>query len=69
MTRWVDGFDQVAFGNLNELRAAITPQTAGILFEPVQGEGGMRALSLEYLREVRKIPADEFGLLLFLDEI
>jgi acetylornithine/N-succinyldiaminopimelate aminotransferase len=64
----VEGFDQIAFGNLNELRAAITPETAGILFEPVQGEGGMRALSLEYLREVRKI-ADEFGLLLFLDEI
>lgn len=64
----VEGFDQVAFGNLNELRAAITPQTAGILFEPVQGEGGMRALSPEYLQEVRKI-ADEFGLLLFLDEI
>ncbi|HPI62399.1 MAG TPA: aspartate aminotransferase family protein [Alphaproteobacteria bacterium] len=64
----VEGFDQVAFGNLNELRAAITPETAGILFEPVQGEGGMRALSPEYLQEVRKI-ADEFGLLLFLDEI
>lgn len=64
----VEGFDQVAFGNLNELRAAITPETAGILFEPVQGEGGMRALSPEYLREIRKI-ADEFGLLLFLDEI
>ncbi len=34
-----DGFDQVAFDNLNELRAAITPETAGILVEPVQGEG------------------------------
>lgn len=64
----VDGFDQIAFGNLNELRAAIRPETAGILFEPVQGEGGMRSLSADYLREVRKI-ADEFGLLLFLDEI
>src|ERR1043166_919694 len=40
-----DGFDQVAFGNLNELRAAITPATAGILIEPIQGEGGIRPAS------------------------
>ena len=38
-----DGFDQVAFGNMNELRAAITNETAGISIEPVQGEGGIRA--------------------------
>ena len=35
----VDGFDHVAFGNLNELRAAITDNTAGIMIEPIQGEG------------------------------
>ena len=39
----VDGFDHVAFGNLNETRAAIGPATAAILVEPVQGEGGYRA--------------------------
>ena len=64
----VDGFDQVAFGNTNELRAAITDETAAICLEPVQGEGGIRAAALDYLRAVRAV-ADEFGLLMFLDEI
>ncbi len=64
----LDGFDQVAFGNLNELRAAITPQTAAINIEPILGEGGIKAASVEYLRSLRQI-ADEFGLLLFFDEI
>ena len=64
----VDGFDQVAFGNLNEMRAAIGPETAAILVEPVQGEGGMRPMSLDYLRGLREI-ADEFGILLMLDEV
>ncbi len=64
----VDGFDKVAFGNMNELRAAITAQTAAILTEPVQGEGGMRPAPAEYLQAVRRV-ADEFGLLLFVDEV
>jgi acetylornithine/N-succinyldiaminopimelate aminotransferase len=64
----VDGFDQVAFDNLNELKAAIGPETAGILVEPVQGEGGIRPMSKEYLQSLRKI-ADEFGLLLMFDEV
>jgi acetylornithine/N-succinyldiaminopimelate aminotransferase len=64
----VDGFDQVAFGNLNELRAAIRPDTAALLVEPIQGEGGMRTASLDYLRGLRTV-ADEFGLLLFFDEV
>jgi len=38
----VDGFDQVPLGDLKALKAAITPETAGILIEPVQGEGGVR---------------------------
>ena len=57
----LDGFDPVAFGNLNELRAAITPQTAGIVIEPIMGEGGIRVGSAEYLRELRRV-CDEFGL-------
>jgi acetylornithine/N-succinyldiaminopimelate aminotransferase len=64
----VDGFDKVAFGNMNELRAAITGETAAILIEPVQGEGGMRPATVEYLRSLRQV-ADEFGLLLFCDEV
>ncbi len=64
----VDGFDQVAFGNLNEMRAAIGPETAAILVEPVQGEGGIRPLPLDYLKGLRDT-ADEFGVLLMFDEV
>ena len=64
----VEGFDQVAFGNLNEMRAAVGAETAAILVEPVQGEGGIRPMDLDYLRGLRDI-ADEFGVLLMLDEV
>jgi len=64
----VDGFDQVAFGNLNEMRAAITPETAAIMFEPVQGEGGIRVMDLDYVKALRDL-ADELGLLLMADEV
>lgn len=63
-----EGFDQVAWENMNEVRAAITAETAAILIEPVIGEGGMKAASPEFLRELRKV-CDEFGLLLYFDEI
>ena len=62
------GFDHVPFGNLNELRQAITPETAGILVEPIQGEGGIAVASPDYMRGLRAA-ADEFGLLLMLDEV
>ncbi len=62
------GFDQVAFGNLNELRAAVRPETGGVLMEPIQGEGGVRPATLDYLRALREV-CDEFGLLLILDEV
>lgn len=64
----VPGFLHVSFGNMNELRAAIDDETAGILVEPIQGEGGLRPASLDYLRALREV-CDEFGLLLVLDEI
>jgi acetylornithine/N-succinyldiaminopimelate aminotransferase len=64
----MDGFDQVSFNNLNEMRAAVTPETAAILVEPVQGEGGVRAPSEDYLRGLRAI-CDEYGLLLVYDEV
>ncbi len=64
----VEGFDHVAFGNLNEMRAAVTKQTAAILVEPVQGEGGVRPPPKGYLKGLREI-ADEFGLLLLFDEV
>ena len=64
----MDGFDHVAFNNLNEMRAAISKETAAILVEPVQGEGGVRAPSPDYLKGLRAI-CDEFGLLLVYDEV
>ena len=64
----VDGFDHVPFNNLNALRDAITTQTAGILIEPVQGEGGIRAAHLQFLRDLRAT-CDEFGLVLGMDEV
>lgn len=62
------GFVHVPYGNLNALRAAITPQTAAILVEPVQGEGGIIPGDPDYLKRLRAT-ADEFGLLLIFDEV
>jgi acetylornithine/N-succinyldiaminopimelate aminotransferase len=64
----VEGFDHVAFGNLNEMRAAVTGETAGVLVEPVQGEGGLAAADADYLRGLREL-CDEFGILLVFDEV
>ncbi len=64
----VPGFDHVAFDNLNELRAAVTDDTAAILVEPVLGEGGIRTADSRFLAGLRAV-CDEFGLLLFLDEV
>ncbi len=64
----VEGFDRVPFGNLNALRAAIGPETAAILVEPIQGEGGVHPGAADYLRGLRAA-ADEFGVLLFFDEV
>ena len=64
----VDAFDHVPFGNLNEVRNAITPETAGILVEAVQGEGGVRPGDTAFLKGLREA-CDEFGLLLFFDEV
>jgi acetylornithine/N-succinyldiaminopimelate aminotransferase len=64
----VDGFDQVPFGNMNAVRDAITPQTAGILVEPIQGEGGVRMADPQFLRDLRAA-CDEWGVFLALDEV
>lgn len=63
-----EGFDLVAWDNMNEVRNAITEETAAIVIEPVIGEGGMKPASPEFLRELRTV-CDEFGLLLYFDEI
>jgi len=64
----VEGFDQVPFGDLAALRAAITPETAAILIEPLQGEGGIRELPQGFLAALREL-CDENELLLVLDEV
>ena len=64
----VEGFDQVPFGDHEALKAAITDETAAILVEPVQGEGGVRPLPKDCLRGLREL-CDEHGILLILDEV
>jgi acetylornithine/N-succinyldiaminopimelate aminotransferase len=64
----VDGFDHVPFGNMNAVRDAITAQTAGVLVEPIQGEGGVRVAPEGFLRDLRAA-CDEFGIYLALDEV
>lgn len=64
----VEGFDQVPFNDLDALKAAITEETAAILIEPVQGEGGIRPAPLQFLRDLRAL-CDEKGLLLIFDEV
>ncbi|WP_431321303.1 aspartate aminotransferase family protein [Rhizobium sp. YTU87027] len=62
------GFDQVPFGDLDAVRAAITSETAAILIEPIQGEGGVRPATNAFLKALRAI-CDEHGLLLIFDEV
>lgn len=64
----VDGFDQVPFGDHEALKAAITPETAAIMIEPIQGEGGLRPVPAQCLRGLRAL-CDEHGLLLIMDEV
>ncbi|MFI0844252.1 aspartate aminotransferase family protein [Mesorhizobium sp. IMUNJ 23232] len=64
----VEGFDQVPFGDIEAVEKAITPETAAILIEPVQGEGGIREVPAQTLRRLREL-CDENGLLLIFDEV
>ncbi len=64
----VEGFDQVPFGDLDAVKRALSPQTAAILIEPLQGEGGVRAAPAGFLRALREL-CDAHGLLLVLDEV
>lgn len=62
------GFLKLPFGDIAAVKDAITEETAGILIEPVQGEGGIRPVSKEFMQELRQL-CDEYGLLLILDEV
>ena len=62
------GFKHAEFNNLDSVKALMGPTTAGIIVEPVQGEGGVRAGTDEFIRGLRKL-CDESGALLIFDEV
>jgi acetylornithine/N-succinyldiaminopimelate aminotransferase len=64
----MDGFDQVPLGDIEAVKRAIGPETAGILIEPLQGEGGIRSAPPQFFRALRAL-CDEHGLLLAFDEV
>jgi len=64
----VEGFDQVPLNDLEALKAAIGPETAALMIEPIQGEGGIRLVDNAFLKELRAL-CDRHGLLLIFDEI
>ncbi len=64
----VDGFDQVPFDDEAALKAAIGPETAALMIEPIQGEGGLRSAPVRFLKLLREL-CDTHGLMLIFDEI
>jgi acetylornithine/N-succinyldiaminopimelate aminotransferase len=64
----VEGFDQVPFGDFAAVKHAVGPETAAILIEPIQGEGGVRVVPTPFLRGLREL-CDTQGLLLVFDEV
>ena len=64
----VQGFQHVPFNDAEALERSLTNLTCAVLLEPIQGEGGVRMPSPDYLAEVRRI-CDDHKLLLILDEI
>jgi len=63
-----EGFDQIVGYDLDAVAKAIVPETAAIMIEPVQMEGGVRVVPDDFLRSLRKL-CDDNGLLLVLDEV
>ena len=64
----VEGFGQVPFNNMNAVRDKVGPATAGIIVEPIQGEGGVRPADMQFLRDLRAV-CDEYGIILGMDEV
>ena len=64
----VDGFDQVPLDDFAAVKRAIGEATAAILIEPIQGEGGVRVPSTQFVKALRQL-ADEHDLMLILDEV
>lgn len=64
----VPGFKHVPYGNINRVREAVTDDTAAIIAEPIQGEGGINIPPRDFLPALREL-CDEKDVLLILDEI
>ncbi len=64
----LEGFDSIPIHNIELLKEIIGDTTAAILIEPIQGEGGIRVIDNDFLKELRKITKDN-NLLLILDEV
>ncbi len=64
----VPDFSHVPYNNVEEFEKAIDNQTAAVILEPIQGEGGVRPATAEFLQAVRRA-CDEKGALLIIDEI
>ena len=64
----VDGFDRVPFADLDAVKNVVGPESAAILIEPVQGEGGVRVVPTPFLRALREL-CDQNGILLVFDEV
>lgn len=64
----VEGFTTVPFNDTPALLSAITPRTAAILLEPIQGESGIKPATARFLQDVRDL-CDKHGLLMMLDEV
>lgn len=62
------GFDHIPFGDIDAVKKTITENTAAILIEPIQGEGGINAATTAFLESLREL-ADKHKLLLFFDEV
>lgn len=63
-----EGFQQIDFNDIEAVKAAVTENTAAIILEPVQGEGGIHVAELEYLKQLRTL-CDEHNIALIFDEI
>ena len=64
----VDGFDQVPLGDVEALKSLISNETAALMIEPIQGEGGINPADLAFLKELRAL-CDGQDLLLIFDEV
>lgn len=64
----VPGFCHTAYNNLEKLQEVITDNTAAIIVEPVQGEGGVKAANMDFIKGIREI-CDQKGILMIVDEV